>query len=152
MNTDTIIYNTKDSEGIMKYIASIKDDFKIIVKRNPNIDGRLNCGAGWDICLKDSHKAYRTQYNNSKINEEKYPKAEDILDCIISDALAYIDTETFYNFCKEFGYSIDIDENPENRNIARQAFQGCKKATERMSLIFTQEEMRNIADKLWDWK
>lgn len=149
MNEQKIIYNTHNTKGIMSYINNFKNDFKIIVTRNKEIDGRLNCGAGWDIYLKDSHKAYRTQYNNSKMNKEKYPKADDILDCIISDALAYLDTKTFYNFCREFGYSIDIDENPENRNIARQAFQGCKKAAERMSLIFTQEEMRNIADKLW---
>ena len=148
MNTNTIIYNTKDSEGIMKYIGSIKDDFKIIVKRNPNIDGRLNCGAGWDVCLKTNSKAYRTQFNNSKINGTDVPKADSILDCILSDVFSYLAIDGFYEFCREFGYASEYD-NPEIKKIARKSYEGCKKATERMLTMFTEEELSSIQDKLW---
>ena len=148
MNTDSIIFNTKDSEGIMKYISTIKDDFKIIVKRNPKIDGRLNCGKGWDICLKTNNKAYRTQFNNAKVNGENIPEPEAILDCIISDVFGYLSVNNFYEFCSEFGYADDFYDNPEVRKTARKAYEACKQASQRMLTMFTEEELNAIQEKL----
>ena len=62
---------------------------------------------------------------------------QDIISCLVSDAKAYEQALDLYDFCCEFGYM--------DRQKARKAYEGCRKQSERLHRLFTDEEIALLA-------
>lgn len=132
-----MIYNKNTNcTGVIEKITVTDDSFKLTVNRNPSIDGRIGCGAGYDVKLSNDKNSFSCKFNNSKAAGEAQPNPEDILECVISDAYAYICAKDFYDFCSEFGYEPD--------KKAEKIYNSCKRTADNLSKMFTEKEMEKI--------
>ena len=120
-------------------LQKVMPDLKMSVSRNRRIDGRIGCGAGYNVYLQKGNVKYYTRYNASVMDGEKRPDKMDILYCINSDADCYGSTRDFSDFCSEFGY-----DEYEDRAKAQRAYKSCQKALEKMFELFTPEELEII--------
>lgn len=77
--------NTQDNEYLQK-IFSIAPDLKMTVTRNSRIDGRMDCGLGYNVKLQVLNRSYSTVFNNSKASGNNIPDPEGIINCILMDA------------------------------------------------------------------
>lgn len=127
-------------------LQKVIPDLKMSFSRNRRIDGRMGCGAGYNVCLQRNNVKYYTEYNASITEGNHKPKKMDILYCINSDANCYSCTQNFSDFCSEFGY-----DEYEDRARARayKAYKSCQKALEKMFELFTPEELE-IIDKIFE--
>ncbi len=133
-----MIYDKKNpGTELIKKIIKIDETFRMNVTRNRSFDGRLNCGAGWDVKLSNAKVSYSSRYNNSRVEKENTPNPDDILDCIFSDASSGEDSANYYDFCKMFGYEpykndFSTAKNPEALRI----YKACCKAADSLSAMF----------------
>ena len=139
-------FETKiDNRGVkFSDLQKVMPDLKMSVSRNRRIDGRIGCGAGYNVCLQKGNVKYYTRYNASIMEREHRPNKMDILYCINSDANCYSCTQNFSDFCSEFGY-----DEYEDRAKAMRVYKSCQRALEKMFELFTPEELE-ILDKVFE--
>lgn len=138
-------YNEKDTQEF-KQVQDTFSNVKLYVSRNRNIDGRIGCGAGYNVLLQRGNNKYYTVFNNSIVAGEHRPKKSDVLYGILADANYYEYTQNFSDFCSEFGY-----DEYEDRAKANRAFKGCKRAYERLNEMFTSEELKRLQELFQDY-
>ena len=68
---------------------------------------------------------------------------EEIIDCLLMDADAYNNSRNFEDFAEEFGYSADSIK-------AFKIYQACKKQAEKVSRLFTNEEVNQLKDEIYN--
>jgi nucleoid-associated protein YejK len=119
-------------------------DLKMTVSRNRRIDGRMGCGAGYNVCLQRGNVKYYTKYNTSIMDGERRPNKMDILYCITSDARSYTYTTSFSDFCSEFGY-----DEYEDRAKAQRVYKFCMTASMKLEQMFNDKEFE-ILDKVFE--
>ena len=133
-----------DREVKFSDLQKIIPDLKMSVSRNRQIDGRMGCGAGYNICLQKGNVKYYTRYNASIMEREHRPNKMDILYCINSDARSYTFTTSFSDFCSEFGY-----DEYEDRAKAMRIYKSCMTASMKLEQMFNSEEFK-ILDKVFE--
>lgn len=69
------------------------------------------------------------------------PSLVDCLDCLFLDASAYDDSKDIYEFAEAFGYDIEDEET-------ERAYNDCKKTSEALDYMFTNEEYSKIQDEI----
>ena len=65
------------------------------------------------------------------------PKEADVMECLILDALTYLDHDAF-SFMEEFGY--------DDTKSARKAYNGCGEAFHKLENIMSVEDMREYLE------
>ena len=136
---------------IIKDIIALDDSFQMSVMRNHALDGRLNCGAGWNVILKNNRHKLTVKFNSSIMDKESQPDPKTILDCIFSDMQAYECSRNFRDFCNEFGYEEYDYENEDKQNPrAIKAYKSCKKTAEDLQKMFSENEIKIIEDALYE--
>lgn len=121
----------------------MKTQITITTSNNKSVTLTISAGKGKPVYhWKGWHKQYRIKvtdgsysttftYYDSQVNFKKdYLTTEDLvnaMDCIVSDALNYVDNQTFLEFAVAFCYSDDQVAE------ARRAFNGCRSTFVRLS-------------------
>ena len=139
----------KNVNETMNRILAIDPSIEIEITRNPSIDGRLGCGAGYNGQIKNEKGKCYFKYNNSRAAKEETPDLKDILICVIGDYYSYKNTEEYPAFCREFGYSEDENDYGTKKNkTALAAYNGCKEAYNALSNMFDEETLDKIYELL----
>lgn len=125
-------------------LQKVIPDLKMSVSRNRQIDGRMGCGAGYNVCLQRGNVKYYTRYNASIMEREHRPSKMDILYCIVTDARSYTFTTSFSDFCSEFGY-----DEYEDRAKAQRVYKSCMTASLKLEQMFNDKEFE-ILDKVFE--
>lgn len=133
-----------DREVTFSDLQKVIPDLKMSVSRNRQIDGRMGCGAGYNVVLSKNNVKYYTKYNASIMEREHRPNKMDILYCIISDARSYTFTTGFSDFCSEFGYDWY-----EDGAKARRVYKSCMNASRKLEQMFNDKEFE-ILDKVFE--
>lgn len=98
----------------------------------------------WDIGIDAGNRGFSTNYYGAKNVKEL--DAEAVLYSLISDALSYYQNRnSFVDFCREFGYTIDTLVEAEH------AYKGCKKLYEEFCRIFYSISGAEFEDEACDW-
>lgn len=123
-------------------------NFKLQIFRYSETDGRLGCGLGYTVKLTNNDKTYNFLYNSSRAEGQREPNPIDVLECTLSDS--YADTTSFENFCDEFGYDRFVESSKTGIQVinleAKKAFEGCKRAYDKLHELFTDEELEKIEE------
>ena len=138
------------NDSIVKFIKTkFGDNFSFAVIRNPKLDHRINCGAGWDVQIKRNGRTMWTKFNNSRMEKENVPSANNILECLLSDAYAYDYSRDFGAFCGEMGYEpYDRYGSHRVNQEALKIFNGCQKIYEDLHELFDDDELIEIDEEL----
>ena len=140
----TLEQKANDREVKFSDLQEVIPDLKMTVGRNRQIDGRMGCGAGYNVCLQKGNVKYYTRYNASIVEGERRPDKMDILYCITSDARSYTYTTSFSDFCSEFGY-----DEYEDRAKAMKVYKSCMNASLKLEQMFNDKEFE-ILDKVFE--
>lgn len=70
------------------------------------------------------------------------PELEDVLECVISDALCYRGVGSIEEFASEFGYEL---ESRGDLDRLKRAYNACKRYSERLETWLTEEEFEAMA-------
>lgn len=91
----------------------------------------------YNVRLDYNNKSYFTEYQTAQEIDKN-----DIIYCVLSDAQCYEYTRNIDEFMQEFGYN--------NGKISEgiKAFEGCKKAFEELSKMFTNSEIEKLHEEL----
>ena len=122
-------------EVLLENRIRMKDkDFKLKMTRNRKIDGRLNVGAGWTAKFSNKEHSFSIPFNNSRSEFENFPNTDLVIHGVFLDACGYADTQSYSEFCEEFGY-----DEYEDRKFAMKAYKGCKKVYEDLIKMFGED-------------
>jgi len=98
-----------------------------------------NKWGGWcyrhKIVVEYNNKRISFSFYNSQIaysRRQEYLTARDMqeaLDCAISDAIGYVNSRNFEDFCSEYGYNIY-----EERAAARRVYEGCGREYDKLTI------------------
>lgn len=102
-------------------------------------EGRYNRN-DWKIQLRHDGKQYTFPMTTGDVTGE--PDIETVLDCIVMDAVSYYNSNDFRDFCDEFGWEIDEDE--EAKKKARKAYNGCERAYRNLNRVFGRDGVRAL--------
>ena len=137
----------KPQKAIVEFHIEPDITFTMTMTRNPVIDNRLNCGAGWNILIERNGESLRQPFNNSKMNREELPDPKNVLDCILGDTFGFINEPDFESFCSTFGYDVYDDYGRRNKNAYR-IFRTCEEIATKMQLLFTIDELEKIDEEI----
>lgn len=130
----------KMTSPLMEKISELNPKFTISAHREPALDGRNNLGAGYIIVISDGKAYFTTEFNNSRANGEKQLAAEDVLGCIVSDAMSYEYSKDIDDFYNEFGYS-SISE-------ALKVYDACKRTATALQAMFPGNKLEKVSELL----
>jgi hypothetical protein len=95
-------------------------------------------------------KSFNVTFFDSVYNYQKGKKLDkrDVIYSVFLDAKAYSLTNNFTDFCNEFGYEPYDDEGIGYNKKAMKAYNGCKKAFEKVANTFHPKQVALIEDEL----
>ena len=134
-------------EVLLENRIRMKDkSFNLKMTRNRKIDGRWNAGAGWNAKFSNENHSFIVPFNNSRSEHENNPNTDLVIHGVFSDACGYADTQSYSEFCGEFGY-----DEYEDRKFAMKAYNGCRKAYENLVKMFGEDGFEKMADIVFNW-
>lgn len=71
------------------------------------------------------------------------PNIKDVMDSLLLDASSYDDSTDIYDFCNEYGYDIY-----ENESKCYDVYNACKRTSEALHRMFTDDELEDIFNEL----
>lgn len=109
---------------------------KIKCKRTCLGWSHMTTGHAYRVTLTYKGKKCSFVFND---NYKDASKKEDFLYCLVLDAQLYENSTSFEEFKEEYGCGYRIDE------FARRAYNSCRKQSERLHRLFTDEEIALLA-------
>lgn len=98
----------------------------------------------FDVTIEYDGMCYVTEYQcNTQYGE---PTKENVMKCLILDAMSYEDSADVESFVFDFGYA----DNKESLRRGFAAYEGCKKTYEALHIMFTNDEIYAISDEIND--
>ena len=118
--------------------------FSITAKRTdePAPAGFVAGSSSWKVVLRNPRGKTLTVpfYMGPALRGE--PELEDVLEAIVSGALAYENNDDILEFASEYGYSTDT---AAERAQVRRTFNACKRLSERLRTWLEPEEFDSLA-------
>lgn len=98
-----------------------------ISDRNKNVSRANWDGAfwHWSITFEREGKSFTVPFYGGKAVEEV--SEEEVLHSCLLDALAFIQTDSFEDFCAEFGYEVYDEETGKESKESRKIYTSCMK-------------------------
>lgn len=92
----------------------------------------------YEITIRRHNKAIKFRFGDSIANTQKgeQPRVYDVLTCIKND---FFCPDNFKDFCDEYGYD-------EDSRKAHETFKRCLKQSHKLTLIFSDEEIKTLPD------
>lgn len=91
---------------------------------NPNMDGSENMDH-WRVTLRRPGRKMTVYFSMGRGHNGKAPKADDVLDCLASDAAGVENAQSFEDWASEYGYDADSRK-------AHRTYTICKRQAERL--------------------
>lgn len=117
-------------------LEKIKFNYK--VAENPKSKKFTNAHEIYNCSISYNGKKHSFEYQcNPKYNK---PTISDVMNCLTSDSFYYEQSRDLKDFAEELGYSIEEAKKP---------FKLCKKTSEALHRMFTDDELDHIVDDLF---
>jgi cellulose biosynthesis protein BcsQ len=126
----------------------IQAEFQEFIKGFPFDKKDINYHGKFKINIKQKETGYEYSFDfyGSAIDAQKHitemddQELKNALECIISDAIA--GSDSFENFCSNFGYDKDS-------RTAERIYNACKESLSKMDCLgFTLDDLYNLSDEL----
>lgn len=100
----------------------------------------------YKINLKINGVGYTTIFHDSVYNYKKHKRSAniEIFFCIFRDAYYAAGTETYQDFCEQFGYELDDIK-------AKKAYEGCKRAQKFFEHVLNPSDFERVVSLLDEW-
>lgn len=118
------------------------DDVKVTKKEIGKSE--MTSGNAYRVTITYNGKKAGFIFNDNYLNQSG---KEDLLVCLYNDALAYAYHQNFGDFCWEYGYEETIDQ----LKAARKAYNECKKQDQRLTRLFSEDEIDAMPELLEKW-
>jgi hypothetical protein len=99
----------------------------------------------YKVVIKYNGKQYTTTY---QCNAKHQPNPKDIIYCLLLDASSYDNANNIEDFANEFGYELYDDYGYGYNKETEKVYKACKKTSDAMHRMFTEEEMESIYEVL----
>lgn len=97
----------------------------------------------YKVEIENEGKKARFTFHDSVFNYEKKKELnyDVVLECLISDAHAYSETEDILDFAFQFGYIHD-------KKRCREVYKSCEDAYYKLNSLFTEKELRELEKEI----
>lgn len=116
------------------------DDVKVTKKEIGKSE--MTSGNAYRVTISYKGKRASFTFNDNYLNQSG---KEDLLVCLYNDALAWACHQCFEDFVWEYGYEI------HQLKEAKKAYNECRKQDQRLTRIFSEEEIDAMPELLEKW-
>ena len=99
------------------------------------------CHRRYNVVIMYNGKRYSSTY---QCNIKETPTTKDIMYCLLLDANCYDTTRDIKEFAEEFGYELYDDDYDGYNKETERVYKACKKTSEAMHRLFTDEELETL--------
>ena len=104
------------------------------------------CHRKYNVTVKYNGKQYSSTY---QCNVRQTPNAKDIIECLLLDASSYDNAKDIKDFANEFGYELyEYDYGTKYNKETERIYKACKKTSEAIHRMFTDEEIETLYEEL----